>query len=135
MDDRRRQCWVRRRRLIQHLAGPARVRGALRVPKVRDRLLADPAAGGFHSRPASLDGKFTWSPQGERAIVIGGTVHVLNYVWSGWDRDFRVWCSANGPRNSLALACAHGRIDLLDHMLHTGRLSGVQACNTPQSSC
>jgi len=70
------------------------------------------AWGGTASRPHSLDGQFTWSPAGEKAIAASAPIEVLDYAWANWV----VSTNIVNPGCFLMRACAAGRVDLLKHM-------------------
>lgn len=70
------------------------------------------AYGGTASRPHSLDGLYTWSPAGEKAIAAGAPIEVLDYAWANWV----VATDHVNPGCFLRHAAAYGRTDLLTHM-------------------
>lgn len=99
-----------------HLSGifasTARLRVAMNIEGAWRLAHADMGADGLNTRPVSLDGRYVWSPAGERAMVAAAPVAVLNYAWSGWQRSL----DHVNPACALSLVCARGRADLLDHM-------------------
>ena len=108
-------------RLATVFASIARVRAVLRVHGLPRRLLANRMANGAEARPRSLDGLYTWSLEAERAMITGGTVAVLDYVWNGW----RSALASRGAGCALVHICRVGRIDLLDEMLKSNAELGM----------
>jgi hypothetical protein len=87
-----------------------RLRAGVRLDNAVQQLVADNSIPGAHALPASLDGRYTWTPAGRRALVMGATVDVMDYAWAGWRRPER---DLNNM-HSLEQVCLHNRADLME---------------------
>lgn len=92
-------------------ASLSRIRASMRLTTVSLRLLAHDVPG-CENLPQSLDKLYRWSPSACRAMLSGGTVDVLNYVWPQWQRS----TDPMRPACALVHICAIGRTDLLGAM-------------------
>lgn len=82
---------------------------ALSIESVKVAVLAHSRALNCYARPKSLDGRFVWSPAGERAMIAGAPPAVLDYAWPSWRHSV----DTINPACALAHASRYGRIDLL----------------------
>ena len=89
-----------------------RLRAAVQLPQMRNLALANQLAPGVEHRPATLDGHYCWSSVAEQAMVRGAPREVMDYAWAHWDRSL----DPTHPACALRTICAHGRVDLLQHM-------------------
>lgn len=89
-----------------------RLRAAVQIPQMRKLALANQLAPGVEHRPATLDGHYCWSSVAEHAMVRSAPREVIDYAWAHWDRSL----DPTHPACALSTICAHGRIDLLQHM-------------------
>lgn len=89
-----------------------RIEIAMEISHFRTLVHANVNASNVAARPRSMDARWIWSPEGERALAAGTRIKDLNYLWRGW------WKSTNAcnPGCLLAAASATGRVDVLKAM-------------------
>lgn len=85
---------------------------AMGISHFRTLVHANVNASNVAARPRSMDTRWIWSPEGERALVAGARVADLDYLWRGWWKSI----DALNPGCMLVAASATGRVDVLKAM-------------------